>query len=158
MSLVVNRATTRLAAFLNRHGLVGVNRFARRLVWRMAGNAVEIEVGGLRISGPAESWRVLSQIELGALEPHEVSLFTDAVAQGAVVLDVGANIGWYTLLAARAAGPSGHVYSFEPDPRTLPSLEQNVRANGFSNVSVIPKAASDASRRQTLYLSRVAGW
>jgi FkbM family methyltransferase len=49
-----------------------------------------------------------------------------------VVVDGGAYVGHYTLVAARAAGPRGRVFSFEPHPRTFHCLQRNVRENGFS--------------------------
>jgi FkbM family methyltransferase len=53
-----------------------------------------------------------------------------------VVLDVGANVGFFTVLASRLAGPGGHVYAFEPLPRNLYYLERHVRLNDLTNVSV----------------------
>jgi FkbM family methyltransferase len=156
VSLVVNRSTRRVATALNRAGLSRVNRVAKAVLWRLARNRVTVVVDGLRISGPAESWSTLSQFQAGTLEPFELELFTRELEPGMVVLDVGANIGCYSLLAARRVGPSGRVYAFEPDPRTRPSLEYNVRANGLTNVTIVPKAASDAAGRRTLYLSRSA--
>jgi FkbM family methyltransferase len=156
VSLVVNRATRRAATVLNRAGLSRVNRRAKAMLWRLARNRVTVVVDGLRISGPAESWSTLSQFQAGTLEPFEIELFTRELKPGMVVLDVGANIGCYALLAARRVGPSGRVYAFEPDPRTRPSLEYNVHANGLTNVAIVPKAASDAAGRRTLYLSQSA--
>jgi FkbM family methyltransferase len=74
------------------------------------------------------------------------------------VLDVGANIGSYTLLAAKRVGPEGRVYAFEPDPRTRASLERNVRDNRFANVIVVPCAASDSPGSMPLYQSETAGY
>lgn len=158
MTLVVNPATSRLASALNRAGLASVNRLAKRLIWKLAGNRVTIAVDGLTLSGPAESWSILQAVQRGAFEPFEVAMFTSSLQAGMVVLDIGANIGWYTVLAAREVGPQGHVYAFEPDPRTRSSLAHNVRANGFGNVTIVPMAASDTSGIQTLYQSRHAVW
>lgn len=55
---------------------------------------------------------------------------------GMVFYDLGANIGLFTLLAARAVGPEGRVFSFEPDPNVAARLRRNVARNGFSNVTV----------------------
>jgi FkbM family methyltransferase len=156
VSLVVNRATRRAAAALNHAGLSRVNRVAKAMLWRLARDRVTVVVDGLRISGPAESWSTLSQFQAGTLEPFELELFTRELEPGMVVLDVGANIGCYALLAARRVGPSGRVYAFEPDPRTCSFLEHNVRANGLTNVTVLPKAASDIRGQRTLYQGRSA--
>src|SRR5436190_1863495 len=62
---------------------------------------------------------------------------------GQVFLDVGANIGFYSLFAAQRVGPSGRVFSFEPDPMTFESLQRSVRRNGFGWASCLNMAVSD---------------
>jgi FkbM family methyltransferase len=65
---------------------------------------------------------------------------------GAVVFDLGANLGQYTLLAAKLAGPNGHVHSFEPSGRMFAELEFNVRLNGLSDACTLNHlAVSDAN-------------
>lgn len=64
---------------------------------------------------------------------------------GMAVADVGANIGYYTTLFARAVGPSGRVTAFEPDPLPRAYLERNLEANGLDNVTVVPAAVAAAS-------------
>jgi len=54
-----------------------------------------------------------------------------------VFFDLGANIGWYSLLAARIVGASGKVFSFEPDPEVAARLRRNIERNGFANISVV---------------------
>lgn len=56
---------------------------------------------------------------------------------GMVFYDLGANIGLFSLLAARIVGPTGRVYSFEPDTEVVARLRRNVERNGFSNVTVV---------------------
>jgi FkbM family methyltransferase len=60
-----------------------------------------------------------------------------------VFVDVGANIGLFTLIAAACVGPSGKVVAFEPTIRTYTRLVDNVRLNQFSNVSCVNLALSD---------------
>jgi FkbM family methyltransferase len=57
------------------------------------------------------------------------------------VLDAGAHWGYFTLLAAKHAGPDGFVVAFEPDPRSLERLRWNVRANGFEQRTRVVHAA-----------------
>lgn len=98
--------------------------------------------------------RVLSTHLLGEeiWEPSETAAFLAHVREGMCVLDVGANIGYYTLLAARAVGPSGRVYAFEPEPRNFALLLKNVAENGFGNVRPLRAAVSDAPGRVRLHL------
>lgn len=66
-----------------------------------------------------------------------------AVRPGAHCLDVGANHGYYTLVMADAAGPDGRVVPVEPTPRLAEMLRQTLDINGFPDVEVMAKAASD---------------
>jgi FkbM family methyltransferase len=73
---------------------------------------------------------------LGAHEPVEAYLFSRLIQPGMNVVDAGANIGQYTLLAATAVGSSGSVHSFEPVPSNFCLLEGNLRLNRLNNVSL----------------------
>src|SRR5215471_2044376 len=59
---------------------------------------------------------------------------------GQTVVDVGAQVGFYTIRAAWAVGPTGRVFSLEPDPVTFLLLEANIRDNGLQNVRAINAA------------------
>lgn len=65
------------------------------------------------------------------------------LAPGQRVLDVGANVGLYTVIMARAVGPAGHVWSFEPSPATAARLQENVRLNRLQNVTVAAAAVGE---------------
>lgn len=75
-----------------------------------------------------------------------------AIREGMVVADIGANIGYYTLLAAKRVGTSGRVYAFEPDPRCVEILRKNILLNGHSNVVVMPNAVSSAGGGQFQFI------
>ena len=80
---------------------------------------------------------------LGTYERLTQRVFVEHVRPGAVVYDVGANAGFFTLLASKLAGPSGAVYAFEPMERNLGFIREHVRLNGVTNVHVLPVAVSD---------------
>jgi FkbM family methyltransferase len=63
--------------------------------------------------------------------------------EGQVFLDIGANIGFYTLFAAKRVGPKGRVVSFEPDPMTFESLQRSVKRNGFDWARCMNMGLSD---------------
>lgn len=67
------------------------------------------------------------------------------IRPGDVVLDVGANVGFYSLLAARAAGKAGRVVAFEPLQRNVERLRRHLELNHLSEVEVIQAAVSDSS-------------
>jgi FkbM family methyltransferase len=63
--------------------------------------------------------------------------------EGQVFLDIGANIGFYSLFAAARVGPSGRVISFEPDPMTFESLKRSIASNGFTWAKPVNMALSN---------------
>jgi FkbM family methyltransferase len=67
---------------------------------------------------------------------------------GDVVFDIGANIDFYSLMAATSVGPSGRVYAFEPNPRAFQILPSNMQANGLSCVTCFPYAVTDQSNQE----------
>jgi len=83
-------------------------------------------------------------------EAPEGRFLRGAIRPGATVVDVGANVGYMTLLSARAAGRRGQVLAVEPEQANLALLRANVWLNGTWNVKVLPVAAW--SRRELLPL------
>ena len=86
-------------------------------------------------------------------EKPEMDFALRHVREGDTVIDVGANIGYHTLLLARKVGAAGHVYAFEPDASNCDILRNNVAANGYGNCTVVNKAVSDADGTGTMHLS-----
>lgn len=87
----------------------------------------------------------------GVYEEDTVRWFRKQLGAGMVVLDVGAHVGQYSLIAATDVGPGGRVHSFEPNPISNRRLSANVDLNGFRNVTVHQLAASDTIGEATLY-------
>jgi len=83
----------------------------------------------------------------GRLGVEEAQLLRKLVGEGMQVVDIGANIGLYTLLMARLAGKSGRVFAFEPEPNLFSVLCENCAANDASNVTPFQCAAGDANGR-----------
>lgn len=80
---------------------------------------------------------------LGSYEFDKQALFCDLVKPGAVVYDVGANAGFYTMLGSVLSGPTGRVVAFEPSPRNLGFLREHVRLNALSNVNILDIAVAE---------------
>jgi FkbM family methyltransferase len=76
-------------------------------------------------------------------EESEVQFFNRYLKPGDYVLDVGANIGLFTLIACEKVSSSGKVFSFEPSPQTYNWLNENISANSLQNVKAIKSALSD---------------
>jgi FkbM family methyltransferase len=90
----------------------------------------------------------------GIWEPYESSLALDLLQPGQVFVDVGANIGYFSLLAAAVVGSAGKVFAFEPDPSNFQLLEASVRLNKFEGIVQAHQAGLAAqSGDARLYLS-----
>jgi len=90
--------------------------------------------------------------------PDEYRAFRESVRDGAVVLDVGANLGAYTLLFAQWAGPTGRVFAFEPAPASLAGLRRHLELNGVNDrVEVVAAAVSESSGSATFHVDRHGG-
>jgi FkbM family methyltransferase len=76
-------------------------------------------------------------------ETDVTELFLSRVSPGMTVVDLGANIGYYTLLASRLVGADGRVYAFEPDPDAYAYLERNVAHNRCTNVVAVNQAVGN---------------
>ena len=88
------------------------------------------------------------------VEPDTTRCFLENVPlqDGDVVLDIGANIGWYALLLAQNSPSSVRIYAFEPDPLNFELLTANVQLNNAQKITGVPKALSDQCETKTLYL------
>jgi hypothetical protein len=80
---------------------------------------------------------------LGGYEQEKQELFSSIVKPGSIVVfDIGANVGFYSLLASVLTGPTGHLFAFEPLPRNLRFLRRHLQLNDLDNVTVIDAAVS----------------
>lgn len=128
--------------------IVGLKRYARRFDATVRGRFWE----GLRFEGnPGRDANMLGLVLLGHTRPHLAPLFEAALPPGGVFADVGANLGLYTLWAARRAGPDGAVHAFEPVPATRARLLRNLELNGFRNVTLLSGAVGATAGRITLH-------
>jgi FkbM family methyltransferase len=89
----------------------------------------------------------------------EVQEFLAAVLRpGMTYYDVGANVGFFAVIAARLVGPSGHVVCFEPLPANAKQIEYNARLNGFSNIAVRCEALGGSNRTEVFQTSAEPTW
>jgi FkbM family methyltransferase len=136
-------------------------------------SAIPASIRGRYANGLRRLWKVLPEVRtnipgLGmmTLEPHdfvdsrlfnfhtwepEITAFVSKhVKPGDVVVDIGANIGYYTLLLSKLVGPTGKVYAVEPCEGTLKRLGKVVTWNQLDKVTVIPCGISDRAERREL--------
>ncbi len=84
-------------------------------------------------------------------EPHVTRALRDTLSRGATFVDVGANIGYFTLLASKIVGPAGRVVAFEPNPDNCDLLRRSIAANDFRAITLHQNAVAEA--RQTLHFA-----
>ena len=121
-------------------------------------NLIVSRIDDLIMAFPAEEWRLpVYQILVGQLEPGLFAVMKSVIRESDVVIDIGANVGTYTLLALQSIGKRGLVVGYEPTPRVFDVLKNNVRINGFletGRVDLRQKAVSDGkTARATFYVS-----
>lgn len=80
---------------------------------------------------------------LGIFEYDKQIIFSEQILPGKIVYDIGAHVGFYTLLAAELAGPEGKVFAFEPVPNNIYFLKRHIQLNKLTNVDVIEAAVAD---------------
>lgn len=134
--------------------LSGFRRFGKWLLFRMlaSNEHMMIEVDRMPFyirSTPAS----IKEFILQPYEPYTTELFKRAVRPGAVVVDIGAQFGYYSLIAAKFAGSEGRVFAFEPAPNNFQTLGRNIRLNNYSHIIYpIQKAIGDKHGTVTLFL------
>ena len=97
----------------------------------------------MRVDGNSQAGRVL--YVTGRYEPDVTAEIKRLAGSGDLVVDGGAHIGFFTLLASFCVGPTGRVMAFEPSSPTAEILRANVRLNACTNVTVVEAALSDTS-------------
>jgi FkbM family methyltransferase len=95
-------------------------------------------------------------LETGQWEAGSFEMVHEHLSAGATFIDVGADIGYYSLKAATVVGSEGHVIAIEPNPQTVELLRANIAASGATVVAVAPVACSDAEAMLDLYAAPAA--
>lgn len=98
----------------------------------------------------------LTLLSTGTYESERLmtTLFTKLVTRGMIAVDVGAYVGYYTLLAARAVGDKGKIFCFEPEPSNYALLLKNIEVNSCNNVVPVRKAVTDTTGTVRLFMAK----
>jgi FkbM family methyltransferase len=101
-----------------------------------------------------DEWLGRSYVQHGStFDPAELSFLHDALEPGDVAIDVGANVGVYTVSAALRVGPAGRVIAVEADDEYVPRLRSNLARNGIGNTTVVACAAGAADGEVELVIA-----
>jgi FkbM family methyltransferase len=124
--------------------LMSVERAVKEILVRVhawSDRVTVVPLEGLLFAVPTEDWRLAAFLQhRGHPEPGLRGLLLPRLRPGTFFVDVGANIGLYTVAAGYAVGRSGRVLAVEPTPRTAEILRQNVRLNGLQETGVVTVA------------------
>lgn len=124
-----------------------VEGFNRLACWRS-----DCEVWGQRMRAETfDRWLYLRLHKAGLMGRAERVAITRLVRPGMTVVEVGSNLGLYTVLLSRLVGPEGRVVAFEPDPTLAPLVVRSGSANGCGNIAVRAQALGRAQSRQMLH-------
>ena len=116
----------------------------RRKLWRLLRSPFEVEwLEGLHLTLYPGNEICRSVFVTGRYEPNEFGLLSRILKPGMTFIDVGANIGLYTLFAARHVTEKGRVIAIEPSNREMAILRDNIERNALKNVALFPVALSD---------------
>lgn len=92
-------------------------------------------------------------VEDGEYEPQMAATLNNILKPGNTFVDIGANEGYFTVLAAKIVGPAGRIVAVEPQKRVASILRENVTLNSLTNVAIVTTAISDQDGQSDLYLS-----
>lgn len=139
--------------------LVSIIFSIQRRLYPASGPAIEtVKVDdNMRVSVNLHEWEGRNLFFGVAFEPVEVSLVEKFVRPGGVFIDVGANLGFYSLWASRLIGANGMVHAFEPASNSFKLLQSNIRRNKMTNIVANKVALSDREGEGELYVNRESG-
>jgi len=117
-------------------------------------NFVARTVFGTRIAGNSSDFVARYIYFFGIWEPNLTAWLASRLRSGDVFVDVGANLGYFTLLASQLVGPTGRVIAIEASPSIFRRLVANVRLNSCNNVELHEVAAADRSGTVRVFLAK----
>jgi FkbM family methyltransferase len=125
------------------------------LQWLVPKGIVLIEVQGNKMYVDSKDKAMATPLLMDSYEIHETALFKREIRENMLVVDIGANTGYYSLIAAKLVGSNGKVYAFEPEPANYQTLIRHIQINGYTNIVPVQKAISNQCGKTKLFLSEV---
>jgi FkbM family methyltransferase len=91
-------------------------------------------------------------IASGSYEPIQTEWARECLSEGDRFVDIGANFGWYTMLASSIVGPKGHVFAFEPSPVAAGVIADAITEHALKNVTLVRAAVGDIVGHEQIYM------
>jgi len=118
------------------------------------GQIVKVKYLNTTFNVPTNDITILPSMLNGEYEKLELNVLQKLLKPGDTFVDVGANIGIHTVLAAKRVGSKGKVFSFEPEAGNLQILKRNLEENRCQNVTVVQAAVGNKKGRMTFYVDK----
>jgi FkbM family methyltransferase len=132
----------------------GLTAFKRWLEKRMifGQDSIVVDVSGRKMTVWSNEKWFINVLIAGEYEPYTTELLRHSLKEGDIFLDIGAHIGYYSLLGCEVVGNSGTVIAFEPEPSNFHLLQANVNRKAYKNVELVNKAVGENAGIATLHL------
>ena len=114
---------------------------------------ISISIGNLLFRNFFPVYNLIYPVFKRKQDAEEISFLKENIKKGDIILDIGANIGFYSKILAELTGEKGKVYCFEPDEINYNYFLQNTK--GIKNISVHKKAVADQTKTIKLYTSKL---
>jgi FkbM family methyltransferase len=129
-----------------------VAEFLRKRLAKAPFQGVIQVIGGIEMELDTSDFLQREIFVSGDFEPNVRRHILRILKPGDLFLDIGANVGFFSLLASKAVGPSGKVFAFEPAPKAHDALRRNLALNHIQNVTPVAIALSDSPGHGALFL------
>lgn len=128
-----------------------LRRLAHRILLKLVPS--DVTVAGQKLYLNPNDPVLSPAIAFGVYENYETEIFRQFCKPGATVVDIGANVGLYTAIAASCVGKTGKVIAIEPHPESFQYLRKTIEANGLSQVNAFNAALGDRRQVVSLFLT-----
>jgi FkbM family methyltransferase len=125
--------------------------FGFRVVSRILPRLIDINGSKMYVDFGEADFFIEAVVNL--YEPFTTEIFKKVVKEGDTVVDLGANVGYYSLLSSKLVGQRGKVYAFEPHPKSHDLLNKNIEVNKYNNIVPVPKAVTNRVGTTKFFLS-----
>jgi FkbM family methyltransferase len=128
--------------------------------WATINNNREVEINiihNIKMKLTIKDWVQYNLFIYGKYEENETLLWEKLVKKSSVILDIGANVGYFSLLASKI-NPKSSIFSFEPIKHTFDRLSYNVKQNNFQNIKLFNCAISDENRILSINVGNENNW
>ena len=136
--MILDRPLTPFLRLGHFKGKTRIETLLRQLLWTPARTEV---FGGISMELDLAEWTQMQLLKRNWIEPQTLELYGKLLRPGDVFVDVGAHVGFHSLVARKIVGPEGIVVCVEPQPYNAHKILSNWRANGFTNLKLAVAAA-----------------